>query len=103
MDEDREIRGMQKWCIDQMIGEFDAEKLDFEVNGRKNKLSGLLILQKGEISFLNHFINWIRDVLLQAVDNDGTVLLKENLGDVTVDNNEDYLLIDLTDDANNQL
>ncbi|GFY79621.1 hypothetical protein TNIN_314771 [Trichonephila inaurata madagascariensis] len=120
-------------------GEFDAEKLDFEVNGRKYKLSGLLILQKGVISFLNHFVTWIRDVITgywlecddlnsdissftisqptirledifivayEAIDNDGTVLLKEDLGDVTVENNEDYLLIDLADeskdDANNQ-
>ncbi|GFR12031.1 hypothetical protein TNCT_348351 [Trichonephila clavata] len=42
----------------------------------------------------------------EAIDNDGTIFLKDDLGDVTVDNN-DYILIDLEDeskdDANNKI
>ncbi|PRD26590.1 UNVERIFIED_CONTAM: Uspl1 [Trichonephila clavipes] len=113
-------------------GEFDAEKLDFEVNGRKYKLSGVLTLQKGITSFMNHFVTWIRDVITglwlecddldsdvssftisqptirledvsivayEAIDNDGTVILKEDFEDVSVENDEDYPVIDLADES----
>ncbi|GFT77310.1 hypothetical protein NPIL_209051 [Nephila pilipes] len=113
-------------------GEFDAEKLDFEINGRKYKLSGLLTLQKGQISSMNHFVTWIRDVITgywlecddlnsetssftmsqptinlkdlsiisyEAIDNNGTILLKADTEDATESSNDDYLLIDLADES----
>ncbi|XP_055948212.1 uncharacterized protein LOC129981405 [Argiope bruennichi] len=44
-------------------GEGELESLDFELNDRKYKLSGLITLEKGRDSNINHFVTWIRDIV----------------------------------------
>ncbi|KAF8777529.1 SUMO-specific isopeptidase USPL1 like protein [Argiope bruennichi] len=43
-------------------GEGNLGSFDFELNGRKYELSGLIKLEKRRYSTINHFVTWTRDI-----------------------------------------